>query len=740
LTVSGGANITNSGYMFEGRGSCSVLNSTLINNIGQVALGKDFFSLLNSTVTNLGEIARDTALVYVFSGSMTNEGSFATFAGTLTIGGSAKIYNEPLGAIGLSVYPSLIIQDNPTLFNEGQIGPCPITMNGGTIVNDGEIFTSVVPYSNFYLNWPNTNITTSAKPFMSQGTVFFPTASGYKNILNAQLPSSFNNGQILGKGSLILSGTNYLNIPITQGSVIVGQSFTPGGDFQASCFQTSPITADVIVTSLGQFFSQSQITGDVTVSPQGLLSPGGLNDPVEQMIINGSINLQDSSITEMDFDQSGNDLITILNGNLILGDVYSQPTLKLTALGRYPYQNRYVIFDLQPKLLETSEPRIKGYFNVVGDQPLISYNLEYTPDQIYLCVFCEPFSFYAKNPNELAIAELLDTLDLNTNDCLQTKMQEIKLLHKHELKDVYASLDNAEFKGQQIAIEETVFHINDKVFDHLRTHKKGSSVFIDGGFYKYNQNSYAYFDGFRSSAAYGLLGYTYGFDSAQILTSIGFFNTSVQYKHIPSKSFDSTIFANLGFLKLKDRWRFTLDGFGGANFLSLSRKIGYFDLNAHTHHGGYLAKIEGGIAYEKKGDIIHVLPYERLSYLYNHENSFHEHGASCLSLNVGGSNRQTIRNAVGFNMQFLPKKTIHPYIDLSYVYEYRFGGNAYTVQFVNTTPKATINGIETSKNFGKYTLGFLSQKDHLDFCINFDGIYSEKLKEYGLTSHFNYKF
>jgi outer membrane autotransporter protein len=176
------------------------------------------------------------------------------------------------------------------------------------------------------------------------------------------------------------------------------------------------------------------------------------------------------------------------------------------------------------------------------------------------------------------------------------------------------------------------------------------------------------------------------------------------------------------------------------NFITTKRKIDYFDLFPKSSHGGFIAKGGFFVNYTKKEGNFKFKPYDNFQYLFDHENSFEESGASCLSTHVKKSIQRVIRNDIGFNLEMFADQKNRPFIDLAYVYEYRWGGKKYSLRFINTDVNFSVQGAEPSRNFIKYALGLIGSKKNWDYRFNFEGMYSQRLQEAGISDSLSKKF
>jgi hypothetical protein len=99
-----------------------------------------------------------------------------------------------------------------------------------------------------------------------------------------------------------------------------------------------------------------------------------------------------------------------------------------------------------------------------------------------------------------------------------------------------------------------------------------------------------------------------------------------------------------------------------------------------------------------------------------------------------------IRNTIGMKSEFLLTKPHRPYVDVSYVFEYRYTGLNYLANFKGMTTVMEEKGPRMPTNFGKLSFGVNGSKDSWDYRFNFTGLFSTKFIEAGLSCYFDYKF
>jgi hypothetical protein len=742
ILIKDGAVINNTGRLGSGDGIFKIQDG-FITSSGQMALGMSLFSMEGGSVTNSGEIARCSNIEFS-GGTIFNEGSFGSFCGSISLSGSARVINQENGLVFFNCPGTVFFQNNAHFINEldAQMGPFEINMTGGTITNHGELYLGQISYGAAY------GSNAAYAGFYSDpygiGTFRindpFGNPQSYRTVLIVH-PSQSNleNGSIVGSGIMYISGLLNQSMPITQGTVDIGYTFSPVGEIFSAVTSTNDINANVRVRSKGSFFSGGQLNGNLTVNSKGLLSPGGMTKLLGELTVKGNVTLEGGSLADFQFNNIANDKVIIKDGSLYLNQGSSQPILFLEAVQPFIAGTRYVLFDIDP-LLEGSGNTIYGTFEVQGFQPLVDLRVQYTDRQVFLGAYYYPFSKIAKTPNQRSIGRALTECDGHTNACLQSKIDQMHIMKIGPLEEIFGSLDPSCFKGGMLALEETLFALNDDIIAQLSWPIDGFKINVGGGYRRINQNSYSQYKGFHTDAGYEYLSLAYGKDNMQMLGAIGGVETNTHYKKGPDNSSTTSIFLDYGYTLFRNRWNFVFDGLFSYNFIHTERTIDFYNLNAHSNHGGFCFKGAFNTSYYKPYHRVNFIPYNTFSFLINQENSFSETGANCLSYHYNSSMRQVIRNDIGLTIEMMNQKKIKPYINVGYVIDYILAGRKYTGQFIDTNSNFYVEGVGPLYNMLKYDVGFLAKSDRFDFRMNLEGLYGNKLKELGASLSGSYRF
>lgn len=405
---------------------------------------------------------------------------------------------------------------------------------------------------------------------------------------------------------------------------------------------------------------------------------------------------------------------------------------------------------------------ITGSFNPPTLDPWYAQN-NYQLDNIggkLLALVSSDISFYslATTPNNKAVAGALDVLDntstpqaygktfnftnstSTTSTCLQEDILELVFLPQSTLNVVLDQLEPSEFKDQQIVMEEMIFNINDEASELLYTPHRGYRPFIFGGYNYLHQGSYSQYAGYRSRAGYEMAGFSYGTSKWQVLASLGALQTSTLYREVPSHSSSGSIIANVGSAGFSGRWSFGLDGLFSYDYLHTKRKIDFYNLKAYSSHNGLHLKGQFHGSYLKKYSDFSLKPYDDLAYLYGYEGSYTEYGAACLNLHLASSHRNMIRNTLGLRFELVHNEHVRPFIDASYVFEYRFNGRHYNAYFAGTSEDMRVQGLNPPKNMGKLLFGVTGSFGLWDYQLKVTAQAGHRFYDLGAAAYLDRRF
>lgn len=385
---------------------------------------------------------------------------------------------------------------------------------------------------------------------------------------------------------------------------------------------------------------------------------------------------------------------------------------------------------------------VEGDFRIVIDPSLGSFTPVVNSQGIYIVSNTNTFETIATTSNNQHVGSLLNQLLFSptTPECLSSDIQSMLFLSSDADNHIMSQMQPTAFKNQQIVLEEMMFNINDETQENLYSYHQGFKGALYGGFNRLVQHGFSQYGGYRSQAGYEMIAMTYGKNSWQVLGGLGALETSVRNKKINSKSSSASVLGTLAVSYFMKHWAFGLDGLYGYNFLKTTRHVNQFDAKAVSAHGGYSIKTQGHVNYDKTWNNTRLRPYDDLAYLFTYENSFKEHRADCLDFRVRSSSRSMIRNTLGFRLDLGLQYEIKPFIDLSYVYEYRFKGQDYRFKFVDTDSYASTKGLPPPRNMGKVVLGLNRSEGLWDYQLKFTGQYGKRFKDSGVHLNVDRRF
>jgi hypothetical protein len=700
----------------------------ITNSGGGNALYADASSSINDIVISGGSIYNDAYFIHS-----------QNLIGTVTITGSASLINNYLMVVSRSGTPL------------AQIGT--VSISGGSITNN---YHFAVCESNFgvinLLDISGGTIYSVPQSVFSMVPIHM--SGGYitmDGLMSCRDGSLFEGGTLEGTGSLLTSGTCYIESPIKLGTITagleVGFPYVEGDAFISPSFSTlyvnSIADADVDITNDSILYGTGAVTGTVHLYEPSSFSPGNGTPSIGDFSIGGNFIMDNNTVLNLDFSSSDHDIV-YLSGDLILND---GAILSLNTPPGFVPKPGYLLISQQAAGLNLLRSGIiSGSFTEVrGDPNLLALGIHYGAAGVWLGdIAGGDLLPYAKTPNQRAVASNLDALNGQTNPCLQEEIDAMFDLSEPDLDSLLNQLEPSELKGHQIALEEINFVINDELNDLLYSHYQGFKGFIFGGFERLSQNGYGQYAGYRTQGGFEMIGFTYGKDKCQAIASVGSIQARTEFKKANAHATSTSVLGNLGISGSESRWMFGVDGLFSYNYLTTKRRIyipnTIFDSKATSSHQGYNLKANGLISYSKTFTNLLLRPYESFSYMLTHENRFKEHGADCLDLTISSENRNTLRNDLGIHSETCLSESIKPFVDLGWIYEYRFGGQKYKTAFVDTSPTMSISGLTPTKNYVKVALGLSGSKNKWHYNFKLNGQYGKRFSESGVNLSIDRKF
>lgn len=700
----------------------------------------DTCSLINTYIIN-----NDTSYSVTGTGSIDLQGSFLVAPGD----------TRKLTIDGVSISTSRYAPPGAPIFRAGALGADPDSPILSKIdAKDAKFYaingTGCQLFNSTILVGTNTRIEAARGNSIGPARVDLTNSqiinNGYMvfNGLNFDSPSQetsyLRSGSYSGNGTVQIFGTVNISAPFSCGSLFIGDESTAAqADIKKVQAQVAQLQASVqsLVSSLSAqiksvtaALKKIKVAIDKVRRLDGILhesyAPYGL-----EFIGNLSVE-KDGEITAQV--APGATSIIFIDSTLRLGlDGTGSGPVSLTIVPADDFN--LPSNDLAYKVISYNNTEVEGSFGTITIAPeLGSFDIISNSSGIYLLSKTNTFETIASNKNNAHLGSMLNSLlkDPTTNSCLESKIESMLFMPADEINSIMTQMQPASFKNQQIVLEEMMFNINDETSETLYNFYSGFRPSLYGGYNRMVQHGFSQYSGYRASNGYQMLSLTYGHNSWQLLGGLGSLQSAVSNKKAYTKTSDTSILGTLGASYFSKNFEVGLDGLFSYHFIDTQRKIPDFDAKALSSHGGYSLKAQGHIAYVKTIDNTRFKPYDDLSYLFTHENSFHEHGADCLDLHVESSRRSVLRNAIGLRCDLAVNAIISPFIDLAYIYEYRFEGQGYKYQFTNTNQTTSDLGLRAPQNLAKVALGLYRSQGLWDYQLKFTGWYGKRYSDSGV--------
>lgn len=676
-----------------------------------------FVKLLNSSSFNLNAPLILEGTSSLFAGatstdlSLTGTGTFSVKSSQ--IAGQNTLVTTSYDFDTISLSQALLSLDAASLLRSNSL-----TITSGQLISSGNIESS-----SFILN---------SGTAVNNGSMSFNTTK----ILG---------GALSGSGVLLLKGTSNLLAPIEQSYVNINpsKSTTPST-------QTSLLSGSLNLQN-GILYTSGTIEGDIIVQASAVISPAFQDDAFNSLspatpavaYLKGSLTLNSGAqalfyIRDANYSQ----FIVDDNSNVIFSS--GTPSVISIDSNITPIKGQvYKLIDFQNlgASLETTLSAISGTPSVLSNIQGADFTLVPGPSYLGVAATYNSFLSQVTTPNQQVVANTLMSLNGATSPCLQEKINVLVGVTSPQItQETLNVMTPSAFKGQQFILEEMTFIVNDEISNQTNSHIQGRRAFLAAGFERLSQNSFYQYAGFTSYAGYQLLGLTSGYKNWQITGAAGALETTTDYKSVTAHSSSTSVLASLAASYFKSGWTLGIDGLFGYHFLTTKRDLNLYYLKAKSNHDEYSLKAQAHLGYTKKWNHSSFSIYDEIGYLWSHENGYTEKNAECLNLKVKSSDRDLLRNTVGFKLKNLRSCYMQPYIDLAYVWEDRYKGLSYICSFVDTTQEMNIQGLIPTKNYGKGQLGVEGSSDKWSYRVNSQAMVGKHFWEIGLNAYVARKF
>ncbi len=191
---------------------------------------------------------------------------------------------------------------------------------------------------------------------------------------------------------------------------------------------------------------------------------------------------------------------------------------------------------------------------------------------------------------------------------------------------------------------------------------------------------------------------------------------------------------------------------GGYNHYAVSRHIIFpqdsiipVNRRAKSNHNGLQGSghLKTGLFFQYNH--FKLCPFVAADYIYLHEQSFKEHGAKSLDLDVSKKNSNFLDLEAGFQISgyFCSKKSkFSPTIGVSIIREERFQGQHYRANLKDSSCTFTVTGLNPNRTLCGTKAGFTTLLPNENCTLSFDylGRYGTNFQDSVVEASFLYRF
>jgi hypothetical protein len=319
------------------------------------------------------------------------------------------------------------------------------------------------------------------------------------------------------------------------------------------------------------------------------------------------------------------------------------------------------------------------------------------------------------------------------------------LLTSKELNGSLNSQSPAGFKAGQLAVEQTMLLVNDKlVSDQVYQPNHQEKAFAEAIYESAKQvNPKPNYYGYRDHTYGGILGYHRGLENdifIQIAGAYTYNNVKINNNYGTAKV--QTGYVDLLLAKTKDWFTILGDVMGSYSFYDTARYIASTPYAAYSKH--HLVAVKTALelnARAQVGSNNFIEPFDRASYRWGRESQFTEHGAQTYNLHVNASYYKTLRNELGvrFGRQ-INDNTLFA-LKAGYVHDVRYQNTKYSYNLVNDPQtQLTATGIGSNWNYFSSQVLFQGDYDHFGWKFQYDGLWNRYLLDNSATVQITYKW
>lgn len=574
-------------------------------------------------------------------------------------------------------------------------------------------------------------------------------------------------------GTLALTGTNNVGpFLINAGTVIINGTTTTT--------QTT-IAAGALLRGIGTL-AGNPITNFGTVFPGNSIGPLTFIGPYIQAT---------GSTLEIEVTPQ-NGVTDLLN---IIGTMTIQPNANLLLVpdpGIYAESNVY-------QIVATTGGVFGIFDNVTQNFPGAQFGVFYRNNGIFLEVIASSFSTIGCVGNAGVVATALDRTVITPGSDIGVVVGILRTMTFAEICAALGQFDPGPYKDLSVAQQENVFRVAKGITHHLlddllntrcrrysacanrkkekpqnpqlsdlwsrpkplnsceivNDREKRFDLWVDAfGDWSHQRSQHGHL-GYHSTGGGGILGMDYFFTNQFNLGLAGAYSYSDV--HTSESRAEGHINSYYGALYglLHSRHAFIdVAVIAGYDQFDASRKIKFsssflgtgINRRAHTDHNGWNLDwhMDGGFIIDQ-WKVVEFRPFISLDFSYMHEDSFTEHGAKSLNLNVRHSTYTMLRSEGGLTMArcFKAKHSVWiPELRFSVIRENRFNGKHFRASFVDQDGSFRGSGLYPNRTLYSPGAGLTSAfyDGRLSASIYYDGEFGDRYLDHMGSLEFSWLF
>jgi uncharacterized protein with beta-barrel porin domain len=359
-----------------------------------------------------------------------------------------------------------------------------------------------------------------------------------------------------------------------------------------------------------------------------------------------------------------------------------------------------------------------------------------------------PLASLAKGRNAKNAASALDQLRIKSP---VGSKESNSVTHVHnlysqkELSQALESLSPGGFKAGQMAVEQTMFLVNDKLITDLIYQPNHQEKFWIEGIYEAagQKDTYNGYYGYNDTTWGAIIGYHRGLKSDVFIQLAGAWTyNSVSINHNYGTAKVQSGYIDILLAKTINWFTIIGDVIGNYSFYDTARNVATTPYQAYSKH--HLVGVKESLEFNARADVgsnNFIEPFDRVSYRWGRESQYTEHGANVYNLHVDASYYKTLRNEIGarFGRQINPNVLFA--LKAGYIHDKRWNNNEYTYNLVNDpTNIQTAYGIGANWNYFSSQVLFQGDYERYGWKIQYDGLWNKYLLDNSASVQLTYKW